>query len=98
MEREEYRTYFVEKVNALLEDKLSKDSMLIALKELHDARNGEMQHYFSRIDALRKMRNSGVWMKKKDFSTAYSALTDYIKARPAAVQKMLDERLSLETP
>ncbi len=98
MEREEYRTYFVEKVSALLEDKLSKDMMLSALKDLHDARNGEMQHYFSRIDALKKVRNSGVWMKKKDFSTAYSALTNYIKARPAAVQKMLDEHLPLETP
>ncbi len=98
MEREEYRTYFAEKVWALLEDKLSKDSMLAALKELHDARNGEMQHYFSRIDALKKVRNSGIWMKKKDFSTAYSALTDYIKARPAAVQKMMDEHLPLDTP
>ena len=97
MENREFRAYFVEKVTGLLDDQLSKDAMLSALKDLNSARNSEMQHYFSRLDALRKVRNSGVWMKKKDFDAAYSALTNYIKARPGAVRQQLAEHLPLET-
>ena len=97
MENQEYRAYFVEKVTGLLDDQLSKDAMLSALKDLNSARNSEMQRYFSRIDALRKVRNSGVWMKQKDYDAAYSALTNYIKARPDAVRQQLAQHLPLET-
>ena len=97
MENREFRAYFVEKVTGLLDDQLSKDAMLSALKDLNSARNSEMQRYFSRIDALRKVRNSGVWMKQKDYDAAYSALTNYIKARPDAVRQQLAEHLPLET-
>ena len=96
MECRDYRTYFVEKVTELLDDKLSRDSMLAALKDLNDTRNAEMQYYFTRIDALRKVRNSGVWMKKKDFNTAYTSLADYIKARPDAVREQLEKHFPEE--
>ena len=70
--------------------------MLAALKDLNDTRNAEMQYYFTRIDALRKVRNSGVWMKKKDFNTAYTSLADYIKARPDAVREQLEKHFPEE--
>ena len=94
MKIQEYRTYFVEKVTGLLEEKWSKDTMASTLKDLHNARNSEMQHYLTRIEALRKTRNSGVWMKKNEFNTAYSDLTNYIKARPEAIRQQLETHLS----
>lgn len=96
MEIEAYRTYFIEKVQSLLSDKLSSDAMLSALKELHDARSSEMNHYLTRIEALRKTRNSGVTMKKNDFNTAYSSLTNYVKARPDAVLRQLEQHFFAE--
>ncbi|MBR3107351.1 MAG: chitobiase/beta-hexosaminidase C-terminal domain-containing protein [Clostridia bacterium] len=96
MEIQGYRTYFVGKVTGLLKEALSKDAMLSALKELHNARNSDMQRYFTRIEALRKTRNSGVWMKKNDFNTAYSALTNYVKARPDAVTRQLEQHFPEE--
>lgn len=96
MEVEEYRTYFVEKVSGLLADQWSKDAMLSTLKELHNARNSEMQRYLTRIETLRKTRNSGVWMKKNDFNTAYSTLSNYVKSRPDAILRQLEQYLPNE--
>ena len=98
MERKECRAYFLETMTELLEDAFSFDSMLSAMKELNGVRKTELQHYFTRLEKLRKVRNSTIWMKSSDYDSAYKELATYIEKRPDAVKKALETHYPKKKP
>lgn len=90
MNREDCRARFVEKMNALLETGLDAETALSAFNALHQARSAEMKRYLTRLETLRKERNSPIWMKKSNYEKAVNALTEYIAQRPKAVREAMD--------
>ena len=93
MKYAKFRAYFVDRMASLLESSWSRDTLQSIIKELHNARSGEMKHYITRLDTLRKVRNSLIWMKESNYNKSYSELTNYLKARPDAVAQSLEANL-----
>ena len=98
MERADCRAYFVNKMTELMNETFAPQAMLAALRELNGVRKNELQHYFTRIEKLRKVRNSTIWMKKSDYDAAYRELTGFIENRPAAVLESLAAHLPVGAP
>ena len=82
----------------LMNETFAPQAMLAALRELNGVRKNELQHYFTRIEKLRKVRNSTIWMKKSDYDAAYRELTGFIENRPAAVLESLAAHLPVGAP
>ena len=94
MEREDCRAYFIQKMTALMETAFEPEAALSVLNTLHSARNDEMNYYFTRLDTLKKMRNSPIWVKKSNYDSAMKELKNYIKTRPAAMREALERNLT----
>ena len=52
------------------EKRAHSKAALSVLNTLHSARNDEMNYYFTRLDTLKKMRNSPIWVKKSNYDSA----------------------------
>lgn len=96
MEREDCRKYFVDKMNALIEEVFQPDIMLALLDEADQMRAEELKYFYVLLNEMKKEEDSGIWTSYSIVEREMNRIKDFISKRPEYIRQFMAVHLPLD--
>ncbi len=96
MQRADCRKYFVDKMNALIEETFQPDMMLALLDEADQMRAEELKYFYILLNELGKEKDSTIWTDYSIVDRQMNRIRDFIIKRPDYIRQFMAAHLPLD--